>query len=106
MQICVSPIALNALPICVIAGVLLLAGCDDGYLRGAVSPSHDGKTYFAVADDNGGHCGQIFVDGKEWRHTVNEVALISPGSHTIKCGGKITFVIPAGTIFRFDYWGP
>jgi hypothetical protein len=36
---------------------LALTGCDDGYLRGSVTPSKDGLTYLAVIDDNGGHCG-------------------------------------------------
>ncbi|MFH2124598.1 MAG: hypothetical protein ABIJ50_14090 [Pseudomonadota bacterium] len=84
----------------------ILTSCDDSYLRGSVTPSKDGKTYLAVADDNGGKCGTILVDGERWGYEINENGIISPGIHTIKCGTEIQFEIPAGVIFRFDYWGP
>jgi hypothetical protein len=37
--------------------------------------------------------------------------LTTPGKHTISCntaesGSEIGFEIPAGVIYRFDYWGP
>jgi hypothetical protein len=83
-----------------------LAGCDDGYLRGSVTPSEDGLTYLAVVDDNGGHCGPLLVDGTPWEHGIGEAGLISPGRHSIKCGAPIEFEIPEGVVFRFDYWGP
>ncbi len=84
----------------------MLSGCDDSYLRGSVTPSKDGNTYLAVADDNGGKCGALLVDGKQWEYKINENGIITPGIHTIKCGTEIQFEIPAGVIFRFDYWGP
>lgn len=57
----------------------MLSGCDDGYLRGSVTPSHDGNTYLAVVDNNGGKCGTIFVDGKRWEYKINENGIITPG---------------------------
>ncbi len=83
-----------------------VGGCDDGYLRGSVSDSPDGATYLAVVDDNGGKCGPIRVDGIVWPHKLGEPGRVSPGHHTIECGGKISFEIPKGVVFRFDYWGP
>ena len=85
---------------------MIFHGCSDNHLRGAVSPSPDGKTYLSILDDNGGQCGRIFVDGKIWEYSLNEKSLISPGIHTIKCGTEIKFEIPEGVIFEFDYWGP
>jgi len=85
---------------------IAVAGCDDGYLRGSVAPSNDGKTYLAVVDDNGGNCGPIIVDGKTWSYKINELGVISPGRHKIECGGWIEFDIPQGVVFSFDYWGP
>ena len=91
----------------VISGaVIALVGCSDGYLRGSVTKSQDGKTYLSVVDDNGGQCGPIIVDGKVWPHKIGEPGLISHGSHRIECGGWIDFEIPKGVIFSFDYWGP
>jgi hypothetical protein len=86
--------------------VLAVAGCDDGYLRGAVSRSPDGKTYFAVIDDNGGHCGPLKLDGVVWPHAIGEVVEISPGKYTLECGAPISFEVPPGVILKFDYWGP
>jgi hypothetical protein len=86
--------------------VMALAACGDGHPRGSVSKSADGKTYFAVMDDNGGKCGQVSVDGVAWPHPIGKVVLFQPGDHTISCGGEIAFTIPAGTTFKFDYWGP
>jgi hypothetical protein len=83
-----------------------LFGCSDGSLRGKVQPSSDGKTYFAVADDNGGRCGPILLDGVAWPHPTGAYAEIPPGRHTISCGIDISFEVPAGTRFAFDYWGP
>lgn len=76
------------------------------HLRGSVTPSEDGKTYLVVADDNGGQCGRILVDGKVWEYNINEAGPISSGWHTIECGTKVDVEIPEGVIFRFDYWGP
>ncbi len=89
-----------------IISAALFVGCDDGFLRGRVEKSTDGKTYLAVVDDNGGHCGPLTVDGKIWPYKINEVGPITPGGHVIDCGGSISFTVPAGVIFKFDYWGP
>lgn len=85
---------------------IALVACDDGYLRGSVTISSDGKTYLAIVDDNGGGCGPIFVDGKIWSHSIGEAGLIASGRHKIQCGGWIEFDIPEGVVFHFDYWGP
>lgn len=85
---------------------ITFAACDDGHLRGSVSPSPDGETWLAVVDDNGGHCGPIRVDGYIWPHDIGVAGKIAPGEHEIDCGGSIRFTIPAGVIYSFDYWGP
>ena len=89
-----------------LVGIIALAACGDGNLRGAVSKSPDGKTYFAVIDDNGGKCGPLKVDGVVWAHPIGKVIPFEPGDHTISCGAEIAFSVPAGVIFKFDYWGP
>jgi hypothetical protein len=88
-----------------LAGAVTL-GCGDRQLRGTVESSADGKTYLAVANDSNGACRPIYVDGELWPHAVDVAVEVAPGSHTIGCGGDIVFEIPAGTVFRFDYWGP
>jgi hypothetical protein len=85
---------------------LLLCACSDGHLRGAVSKSTDGKTYFAVLDDNGGKCGQLKVDGVVWPHPIGKIVPFQPGEHIISCGAEIAFSVPAGVVYKFDYWGP
>lgn len=84
---------------------LCILGCNQDHLRGDVSKSPDGKTYLIVADDNGG-CGQILVDGKPWQFRIGERGPISAGTHKIECSGEIGFIIPEGTVFKFNYWGP
>ena len=86
--------------------LMIFVGCDNGHLRGDVTQSKDGNTYLSVVDDNGGKCGPIFVDGKEWKYKIGEPGSISPGHHSIKCGTEIEFEIPKGVVFRFNYWGP
>ena len=83
-----------------------LVGCDDGHLRGKVESSTDGKTYFAVIDDNGGQCGPIYLDGIIWSNPIGVYTEIEPGRHTIRCGTEISFEVPSGVRFAFDYWGP
>jgi hypothetical protein len=95
----------------IVQTVLLCIACDrrpltESDLRGSFSPSQDGKTYLAVGDDNGGHCGSIKVDGTVWPHRISEVGPIDPGHHTIECGGKIDFDIRRGVVYRFNYRGP
>ena len=94
------------LRMCLLAAVVFLAACDDGYLRGSVTKSSDGKTYLAVVDDNGGKCGPIIVDGKRWPYKIGEAGSIAPGHHKIECGGWVEFDIPQGVVFHYDYWGP
>ena len=90
----------------IVCAALLASSCGDRDLRGSFERSADGKTYLAVVDNNGGGCGPIFVDGKQWPHPIGHPAAIEPGRHTIKCGGEIGFKIPPGVVYRFDYWGP
>ncbi|MFK7999654.1 MAG: hypothetical protein AB8H86_08655 [Polyangiales bacterium] len=79
-----------------------------------MTASRDGQTYLAIEDDNGGHCGDLIVDGAVWRQPVGIAARISPGVHEIDCGtladyrsaNAIQFDVPAGVVFYFDYWGP
>ena len=96
-----------ALPLLAIllTGLVTAVGCQRD-LRGYDEPSRDGKTYLVVDDDNGGECGPILVDGKEWSHPVHSPGLIEPGDHKIECGGEIAFQIKPNTTFHFDYWGP
>lgn len=95
--------------------MVCVAGCEgDGHLRGTVSPSSDGQTYLSIVDDNGGGCGDFIVDGDVWHHSIGAAAAIDPGVHAIDCGAledfdpenAIMFDIPAGVVFRFNYWGP
>lgn len=90
----------------ILVSLTLIACGDDGSLRGQVEPSQDGKTYFGVIDNNGGKCGLLLLDGKPWELPLGEVAEIKPGEHIIHCGASISFVVPKGVVFKFDYWGP
>ena len=90
----------------ILAAAIFATGCDDGELRGRTDDSKDGKTYLIVADDNGGHCGPIRVDGKVWPHALNVPGAVAPGDHRIECGGEIEFRIDSGKTFRVDDWGP
>lgn len=87
-----------------------VAGCGDSNLRGSFSKSEDGETYLAVVDDNNGSCVPSKIDDKVWPHPVARAARIEPGNHVISCGtdagSKISFTVPEGTVFKFDYWGP
>jgi hypothetical protein len=83
-----------------------MVACGDHELRGRVELSKDGRTYLVVADDNGGGCGPILVDGKRWLPAIGAPGSIAPGDHTISCGGDIQFHIDSGKTFHFDYWGP
>ena len=92
-----------------ILGLSLMAltvGCVDSELRGSVEPSNDGKTYLVIADDNGGACGPILLNGKQWPHAVGVPGEIMPGKQTIQCGGSLEFNVQDGVVFIFDYWGP
>lgn len=55
----------------------------------------------------------MIVDGEIWPHKIGELGPIDAGRHSIHCGStddpdtdSITFEIPRGVVFRFDYWGP
>ena len=89
-----------------VAACICVTGCDDGHLRGSVTPSNDGQTYLVVVNDNGGKCGPLLVDRKPWPHKIGEAGPISPGVHRIECGSWLEFEVPPGVIFKFDYWGP
>ena len=86
--------------------ILSFFSCVEGNLRGREEISKDGLTYLVIEDDNGGECGPLLVDGKEWTHGIGTKAQIEPGLHTIECGVELEFEIKEGTIFYFDYWGP
>lgn len=86
--------------------LLIISCCGGGDLRGHAEPSGDGRTYLVVDDDNGGQCGPLLVDGKRWRQALHASGPISPGPHTIACGGELEFSVDSGTTFHFDYWGP
>jgi hypothetical protein len=92
----------------ILSATLLLAGCDAELLRGEVTPSEDGHTYFAVLEYGGGDCDTVTLDGMTWPHSKGQFAKIDPGTHTIAdCNGsEIGFDVPAGARFGFDYWGP
>src|SRR4051812_23143518 len=85
---------------------LACISCKQGDLRGTFEKSMDGFTYLVVADDNGGHCGPIWVDGRVWQHKIGEAARIQSGVHRIRCCGELAFRIPEGDVYKFSYWGP
>ncbi|MDH5656187.1 MAG: hypothetical protein OEZ34_09780 [Spirochaetia bacterium] len=83
----------------------LSTGCSDGHLRGYVSVSHDGKTWFVLDDDGG--CDAVVLDGKIWKYKKGEKVRVLPGVHVISClESEIEFEIPKGVVFHFNYWGP
>lgn len=84
--------------------ILASTACGGNYLRGSVEPSPDGKTYLVVAEGN--NCSQITIDGAVWPHAIGQLGAVTPGKHIIDCNGEIGFSIPAGKIFKFNYWGP
>lgn len=75
-------------------------------LRGRYKESPDGKTYLAIEDDNGGQCGPLLVNGKEWQHSLNNKGQVAPGEHSIECGTGMEVTIKEGTTYYFNYWGP
>lgn len=91
--------------------VLQVAGCGGSNLRGKWSKSKDGNTYLVVDRLAGfGGCEKIWVDSKAWSYREGETGRIDPGNHTIACNGEsradISFSIPQGVIYHFNYWGP
>jgi hypothetical protein len=77
----------------------------DSNLRGQVTKSADGKTYFGIGERDAS-CAVASLDGKEWPHAAGVYAPIAPGAHTLDCGGEYGFTVDAGTTFLFNYWGP
>ncbi|MBA8885807.1 hypothetical protein [Dokdonella fugitiva] len=63
-------------------------------------------SYLLVADDNGCSKGNLLVDGKPWQFPTGAAGPIAPGTHTIACGGELSFEVPRHSIFTFSYWGP
>ena len=86
---------------------LTLFGCSGNtQLRGIVEKSTDGHTYLVVADDNGGQCGALLLDGTPWKHGLNVRGRVAPGIHRLECGTSLEFRIDSGIVFTFNYWGP
>jgi hypothetical protein len=75
-------------------------------LRGRFKSSPDGKTYLVIEDNNGGNCGPLLVDKKEWLHGLNGKGEVVPGKHSIECGTWMGVTVQEGTTYYFDYWGP
>jgi hypothetical protein len=86
--------------------LLVITACGAHDLRGESSPSPDGKTYLIIADDNGGKCGPLLVDGAVWPHTINSPGEVRPCRHVIACGTDISVQVDSMTTYRFTYWGP
>ncbi|VXC05724.1 conserved hypothetical protein [Pseudomonas sp. 8BK] len=75
-------------------------------LRGRYKESSDGKTYLVIEDDNGGQCGPLLVDKKEWPYDLNQKGQVEPGEHSIECGTGMEIIIKEGKTYYFNYWGP
>jgi len=88
-----------------IAIITLLSGCFNKELRGWIRKSGDNTTYLIIEEDCGAG-NKIFIDGKEWPFKIGQMGKISPGKHTLICGGELSIEIKEGTVFHFDYWGP
>ena len=86
--------------------VVALAACAGRDLRGRSTRSPDGRTYLVIADDNGGQCGPLRVDGVVWRHPIGTPGRVRPGDHSITCGSEVAVHVDSGQTYRFDYWGP
>ena len=82
------------------------ASCQDRDLRGSSYPSSDGKTFLVIADNTGGECGPLTVDGNLWSYPINQPGPILPGDHVLACGTSLTITVPLGTVYTLDYWGP
>jgi hypothetical protein len=85
---------------------IVCVGCTDHPLRGRELESTDGKSYLTVDELDGPACETLTVDGKPWLIPLYKPSEVPPGTHEISCVAPIKFVIRAGTIFHFDYWGP
>jgi hypothetical protein len=88
-------------------GLVATIGCTrDDDIRGESERSPDGGTYLIIADDNGGQCGPMLVDGAVWPHRIDEPGPVRPGPHVIACGTEMSVQVDSGHTYRFDYWGP
>ncbi|MGB4072500.1 hypothetical protein [Pseudomonas sp.] len=93
--------------VAIVAESILSLDPDSTYeLRGRYKESSDGETYLVIEDDNGGQCGPLLVDEKEWSHGLNKKGRVAPGEHSIKCGAGMDVIIKEGATYYFDYWGP
>lgn len=86
-------------------------GCDARSLRGSMAASEDGGSYLVIADDNGGGCDAIKVDGSLWGYALERAGPVAPGTHVLECSvgnsaAGISIIVPDGMTFTFDYWGP
>lgn len=75
-------------------------------LRGWYKPTQDGKTYLVIEDDNGGECGPLLVDKKEWLHGLGSEGEVEFGTRTIECGTVLSITVQEGTVYYLNYWGP
>jgi hypothetical protein len=85
----------------------LLAACSKRELRGQWTRSGDGKTYLVVAESPG--CSGIRVDGKRWPYPLGARGVVGAGTRRISCSdgsNEVEIEVKAGTVFKFDYWGP
>jgi len=87
-------------------GLLVITACGAHDLRGGSSPSRDGRTYLIIADDNGGKCGPLLVDGVVWPYAINSPGEVRPGRHVIACGTEMPVQVDSAKTYRFTYWGP
>ena len=90
----------------VVVPLMFLLGCTGRDLRGTSNTSPDGGTYLIIADDNGGKCGPLLVDGVPWPMPLDSAGAITPGVHSLACGTELEIRVDSGQTFRFDYWGP
>lgn len=76
-------------------------------MRGQSTRSEDGKTYLIVAESPG--CSGFRVDGRPWPYPLGARGIVAAGTRRISCSdgsNEIGFEVKAGTVFKFDYWGP
>lgn len=86
-----------------LASITLLSGCSLATFAPAGSAPDD-RPYFEVFDGPGRACDVVKFDGVAWSHPNGVAIAISEGKHQFQCGGDvITFAIPKGMIYKFDF---